>query len=311
MGHQAGLANTSGYGNIYIGTGAGMYNNGSQNLILGVQAYQRTNLNSGVLIGYGAGTGSDNLTGFVGIAGTVDVSYGIVLGSSYHNVGIRQNSPAYPLHIQNAYCDGNTWFNSSDENIKENFTSLNNENILAKVMELKIQKWNYKGERGAAHIGPTAQNFSKVFNLGGNDKAIASVDEVGVALAAIQELNHKTEKLEQLLKEQQQVIASLLQSKPENSETINQFENGLKLYQNSPNPFQRDTKITMEIPQEVNLATLYIYDLQGKTIEKQIITGRGATSVTVEGGRLSSGIYLYTLIGDGKATEVKRMILTD
>ena len=76
-------------------------------------------------------------------------------------------------------------------------------------------------------------------------------------------------------------------------------------------PFQKDTRKEMEIPEEVNLATLYIYDLQGKTIEKQIITGRGATSVTVEGGRLSSGIYLYTLIGDGKATEVKRMILTD
>jgi hypothetical protein len=85
----------------------------------------------------------------------------------------------------------------------------------------------------------------------------------------------------------------------------------LRLHQNQPNPFQRDTKITMDIPQKISQATLYIYDLQGKTIEKQVIHGRGATSINIEGGRLPSGIYLYTLIGDGQATEVKRMILTE
>ena len=86
---------------------------------------------------------------------------------------------------------------------------------------------------------------------------------------------------------------------------------GLELHQNQPNPFQRDTKITMLIPEEVQVATLYVYDLQGKKVEKVEVNERGSASVVIEGGRLSSGIYLYTLIGDGQPTEVKRMILTD
>lgn len=224
------------------------------------------------------------------------------------NVGIGIN-PEYKLHVVNAYCDGNTWYNVSDKNMKENFARIKpSESILDKVMELPIQYWNYKGDNSNRHIGPTAQDFHKVFQLGSNEKAISTIDESGVALAAIQELTQQTRDLKKMLDEQQQLISSLLQTK---IESLGSEESGLKLHQNQPNPFQRDTKITMEIPQKVNQAVLYIYDLQGKIAGQQTVPGRGTTSVIIEGGRLNSGMYLYVLIGDGKATEAKRMILTE
>jgi hypothetical protein len=308
--------NTTGIGNVGIGAYS-LQNNttGTYNTAVGATASAHTLTGSyNSALGYNAGTSADisNSTA-IGAFSVVNVNYGIVLGTSQNFVGIRQNSPAYALHVQNAYCDGNTWFNASDKNLKENFRTLAGENILEKVMQLKIERWNYIGENtGVTHIGPTAQDFSKVFNLGGDDKTIASVDEAGIALAAIQELRNKTEKLEELVKAQQQLITILINNKTDNNfEQNRETERGLKVFQNVPNPFQNDTKIEMEIPQSVISATLYIYDLQGKMVDQYIVRGRGTTSVLVQGGKLSPGLYLYTLIGDDQATPAKRMILTE
>jgi hypothetical protein len=55
---------------------------------------------------------------------------------------------------------------------------------------------------GVRHIGPVAQDFHAAFNVGADDKHIATVDADGVALAAIQGLHA-------LLKEKDTRIASL------------------------------------------------------------------------------------------------------
>jgi hypothetical protein len=78
----------------------------------------------------------------------------------------------------------------SDRNIKRNIQTVNTREMLKKVLSLPIQKWEYKADpKGLRHVGPMAQDFSKAFSLGKNDKTIATVDADGVALAAIQGLN--------------------------------------------------------------------------------------------------------------------------
>ena len=66
--------------------------------------------------------------------------------------------------------------------------------------------WSFKNEQGAGirHIGPVAQDFKRLFNVGYDDKSIATVDADGVALAAIKGLKQlvdekdaKISKLEQ------------------------------------------------------------------------------------------------------------------
>ena len=80
---------------------------------------------------------------------------------------------------------------SSDRNAKENFKSVSPGEMLDKVAALPISRWNYKADKGSAHIGPMAQDFYSAFSVGMDDKHIATVDEEGVALAAIQGLNQK------------------------------------------------------------------------------------------------------------------------
>jgi hypothetical protein len=83
------------------------------------------------------------------------------------------------------------------------------------------------------------------------------------------------------------------------------------LYQNSPNPFNQVTTIRFVISEKVNQATLYIYNMQGVQIQSQQINDRGYSALEIQGAVLKPGMYLYTLIADGRAIDTKRMILTD
>lgn len=82
------------------------------------------------------------------------------------------------------------------------------------------------------------------------------------------------------------------------------------LKQNNPNPFTENTVIEYTLPETVQTANIYIYDMNGSQIEQIALTERGESSITVNGGQLSAGMYLYSLIADGKVIDTKRMILT-
>lgn len=82
------------------------------------------------------------------------------------------------------------------------------------------------------------------------------------------------------------------------------------LKQNNPNPFTENTVIEYTLPETVQTANIYIYDMNGSQIEQIALTERGEASITVNGGQLSAGMYLYSLIADGKVIDTKRMILT-
>lgn len=91
--------------------------------------------------------------------------------------------------------DGGAWSSASDRAKKENFAPVDTQAVLAKVVDLPIQTWNYTNESPAIrHLGPVSQDFHAAFGLNGaDDKHISDVDEAGVALAAIQGLNQKEE----------------------------------------------------------------------------------------------------------------------
>lgn len=82
------------------------------------------------------------------------------------------------------------------------------------------------------------------------------------------------------------------------------------LYQNIPNPFTESTHIQCVVAEDVTNSNLYIYNMNGEQILEFPITERGSASVTIDGGSLSAGMYLYTLVADGQVIDTKRMILT-
>ncbi|HVF65543.1 MAG TPA: tail fiber domain-containing protein, partial [Casimicrobiaceae bacterium] len=89
-----------------------------------------------------------------------------------------------------------SWQCTSDRDAKENFEPVAREKVLEKLAAMPLFAWNFKGaDRRLRNLGPTAQDFHAAFGLGTDDKAIASGNLHGVALAAVQGLNDKVERL--------------------------------------------------------------------------------------------------------------------
>ncbi|MEG8989768.1 T9SS type A sorting domain-containing protein [Ignavibacteria bacterium 4148-Me] len=82
------------------------------------------------------------------------------------------------------------------------------------------------------------------------------------------------------------------------------------LEQNYPNPFNPVTRIGYQIPEEGKVE-IKVYDILGREIEV-IDEGnkkRGYYEVEYNGGKLSSGIYIYSLIGKGIRINKKMMVM--
>jgi hypothetical protein len=126
---------------------------------------------------------------------TVRASGGIWLGTT--------SSPAItPGHFidtsTGAYLSSSgAWTNNSDRALKHDFQPLNERSLLEKVAQMPIVSWSYKAEKPSVrHIGPMAQDFYKALGLGLDNKHITTIDEGGVALAAIQGLVRQNQSLQ-------------------------------------------------------------------------------------------------------------------
>lgn len=85
----------------------------------------------------------------------------------------------------------------------------------------------------------------------------------------------------------------------------------MKVYQNIPNPFNTNTIIQCYIPQSIKKVELCIYDMRGVQVKCIKISEREMVNVQIQAGQLSAGVYTYLLIGDGKTSDAKQMILTN
>lgn len=81
------------------------------------------------------------------------------------------------------------------------------------------------------------------------------------------------------------------------------------LRQNTPNPFSERTEIRFTLPSDAKNVFIYIFDMQG-TLQKQIAVTPSMQSVILNGYELSPGMYLYSLIVNGKEIDTKRMIIS-
>jgi len=83
----------------------------------------------------------------------------------------------------------------------------------------------------------------------------------------------------------------------------------LTLNQNYPNPFNPATKISFDIPKD-GMVTLKVYDYIGREVATLVNEHRSAGYYSIEfnGSNLTSGIYFYKLVSNGK-TKVMKMSL--
>ena len=81
------------------------------------------------------------------------------------------------------------------------------------------------------------------------------------------------------------------------------------LYQNTPNPFKEQTVIRFKLAEDVQNASICIFDMTGKTLKKLPISS-GMESVSIGGYELGEGMFLYSLIVNGQEIDTKKMVIT-
>jgi hypothetical protein len=172
------------------------------------------------------------------------------------------------------------------------------------------------------HLGFIAQELQEVFpELVDRDSAgFYYVDYIGLIPVIVESIKEQQVTIQAQAKKIKELENSQKGSLSLRSGTSEDGAAGLEsiapedateavLYQNAPNPFQVNTEIRYFLPQTVQQAYICIFDMQGKMLKKLNVSA-GDNTLTIQGSELQAGMYLYSLIADGKEVDTKRMILT-
>jgi len=156
------------------------------------------------------------------------------------------------------------------------------------------------------HYGLDADQLETVFPdlVYENEDGTKSINYVEMVPILVQAINELQSQVNELKGGQEGTVkkATGISDTPESVQL-------LSLGQNKPNPFSIATDIEVSVPGTVQTAFLYVYDLQGKKVQQVDITARGKQTVKVDATDLAEGMYLYSLIADGKVVETRRMIV--
>ena len=209
----------------------------------------------------------------------------------------------------------------SDYQLEENIEPLSSSPLVA-INTMNVVEFNYKQRQIETaegpvdmypedspilthrHYGLIAQELKEIYPdlvIEGEDGylAVNYVEIIPLLIQSIQELSAKLEAAEKSTEHRGEATAF---NATEAIETA--------LFQNTPNPFTETTVIPCAVAEGVAQAVLYVYNLNGEQIAEYPIASRGDTEVTIVGNSLKAGMYLYSLIADGKVIDTKRMILT-
>lgn len=158
-----------------------------------------------------------------------------------------------------------------------------------------------------------------VYEDANGNVSINYIEMVPLLVQSLNEQQHTINKLQQRIEALEDGNASLKgevsQAEPSRKKGAVSGDTSIandiiSLGQNHPNPFTENTSIEVNIPESVRKSALFIYDMSGKQVEKIPIAERGKSSISVSATGLHEGMYLYSLIADGKVIDTRKMILT-
>ena len=200
---------------------------------------------------------------------------------------------------------GNEGLLMRDEDMYDENSTQNNEEENSDEEETRLIHYE-------SHFGITANSTLAQSDLMLTDASqhpyLNYTEIIPLLVAAVQQLDERVNDLDDLL--------TLVNSYPmDNGETNDIFTSRFAaqnmsdcvLYQNNPNPFTENTIIKYTVSEEAGDAWLYVFDMQGVLL-KQMQLDTKSDRIILKGGDLKAGMYLYSLIVNGKEIDTKRMI---
>lgn len=246
------------------------------------------------------GTLNNNVTAGAGIFGTINGTDGMLLEryAGYFNGKTKVKGDFYAFTL-NTYITPFLMTNigGTARELPQKLLSLN---------PIQYQINDSVLESQHVHYGFDAKEMQKLFPELVQEDSIGNVsvnyvELIPLLVQTVQSLSYEIEALKK---------ASQTASVAHHAKAAHHSPYDAVLYQNNPNPFSIDTKISYQLPSSTKRAALYIYDMNGLQIAEYPITVYGENAVIVSARTLDAGMYLYSLIADGQIVDTKRMILT-
>jgi hypothetical protein len=340
-------ANTSGSENVAVGSQAGYaQTTGSDNTYVGYQADASSNYSNSTALGHGALIGANNqvrvgntsVTSIGGYQPWTNLSDGRFKFNIEENVkGLDFINKLRPVNYQiNAEVYDQYLMKNMPDSIRKarmagidyaNIKSVIHTGFIAQEVEQAAKETGYVFD--GVHL---PQNETDSYTLAYSQFVVPLVKAVQELSKQADNLKAGNAKLDSVVQAQNEKI-NALQNQLESCCTMSQQNspgatagnatnnlngNGISdeasktspaLYQNAPNPFSQQTSIGYFIP-AAQSASIMIFDLNGKFMLERSINSFGKGAVIVNGNDLNAGMYVYSLIVDGKIIDTKRMILT-
>lgn len=262
----------------------------------------------------------------IGVAGFCGGPAVYPAGITGQNIGIYGNSTSNG-GVWAGYFDGDVMisgvpystaggpFTASDIRFKKEIKQLSHVSDKLKTLKGYTYKFNTEEfkERNFSdqeQIGLLAQELKEVFpQLVSEKDGYNFVNYSGLIPVLLEGFKEQQQQLDN----QKQLIEQLM-AKVGNStglNPMNPIETGFQMSQNEPNPFTHETAVRYTLPTTVSNAFMAVYDLTGKQIATFPIDQKGSSSLTITSEKLAAGIYIYSIVADGKVLDSKRMIVAE
>jgi|SRR5690554_1367387 len=214
---------------------------------------------------------------------------------------------------------------ASDRNLKENIKPI--ENSLSILQSLKAYSYDFKDNLIDFKTGDSITRYLREYGFISQEvkQLLRGIDITDTAQGVLLMDYDQIIPITVSAIQEQQLIIDSLKIEFENLKdfmSVNSNNNGTVgvndnasiketvLYQNRPNPFNERTIIEYEI--EVNnfsSGSIVVFDMNGTLLKSYPINETGKNQLTINGGELKAGMYIYSLIVNDKEVDTKRMIL--
>lgn len=188
--------------------------------------------------------------------------------------------------------------------------------FLAQGLDAEEISARIEQEKSRNRIGLLASEVEQVFpdavrTLPDGTQGILYSDLVAILIESVKELQDSVAELKARMVEGN-VYKLPAAGNKELSPSGALAQNGAMLYQNTPNPFNRETEIAYRLRKDARAASVCIYNLNGQQLKKYPLSVSSLTgTVRVSASEFQPGIYIYALIIDNEMADSKRMTLTD
>ncbi len=151
-----------------------------------------------------------------------------------------------------------------------------------------------KQEPGTTSAIPSATSTSETLAF----KALNYTELIPIIIKSMQEQQQENDELKARIIKLENMVSKLTGQ----GNTLTGIGN---LGQNSPNPVRNTTRISYNVPSGAGKAQLLVTDNLGKTLQVTQLDRSG--NINLNTASLSSGIYNYSLVVDGKTVSTKKM----